>query len=161
MKLKSNISVGTAKATSARPLPQLGLFPEIQRPPFADTLSFPADLTKLESSNISELHGKYTALYAYANQELSKANVTILRLNTKISIETNRLLRERPSLNHQERWRRDAVLDGNPVIEAITAQIGQVKVLKTYAEMHVVNFEKYLAALSRELSRKSFESGLR
>ena len=152
-KAKTKVSVAGSNVVGS--LRKLGSFYEIPRPAFADTLVFPDDVTKLEASNVSELHGKYTQMYAYANQELAKANVALLRLNARVSVRRNAVFRSRPTLNAQERWRRDAVLDADKDMEIIEAQITAVKMERTWAEMFVGNFEKYIAALSRELSRKT------
>jgi hypothetical protein len=137
------------------------LFPEIKRPKWSDSLVFPDDVTRLEASNISELHGKYTALFAYANQELTKINVEILRLQTEDSVLRNRLLRKSPALNSQERWRRDSVLDSHSDIERLEIRVAQLKMAREHATMYCQNFEKYIAALSRELSRKQVQENAR
>ena len=154
LKEKSEIFVRRNKVVGSG-LRKLGPFYEVPRPAFADSLKFPEDVTKLDAMNVSELHGKYTMMYAYANQELAKANVALLRLHSRVALRRNTVFRSRPTLNSQERWRRDAILDSDSDMEIIEAQITSVKMEKTWAEMFVANFERYLTALSRELSRKT------
>jgi len=136
-------------------------FPGIKRPEFIDALRWPVDLTQLTAQNISELHGKYTQLYAYANQELSRINVKIIELETRERLRRNYLFRVSPSMNSQERWRRDAVLDSDTKIEEIAMERDKQRMARVHTEMFVANYEKYLNALSRELSRKTHESSLR
>lgn len=132
-------------------------FPEIPRPKYADTLRFPTDITRLTAQNVSELLGKYTELAAYTSQELSRINIEVLRLQTEISSRRNFLFHRNPSMNAQERWRRDAVLDSDFGMEKFDREISNQKMRKEYTEMFLGNFEKYITALSRELSRKTHD----
>ena len=136
------------------------LFRRIHRPTFADTLRFPEDVTQLSAANVSDLHGKYTQLFAFANQELSLVNVRILELQTAESLRINAVFRDNPSLNQQERWRRDAVLDTDIEMEKIHRQLAMAKAEREMTQMYIGNFDRYLVALSRELSRKSHEQDL-
>lgn len=135
--------------------------PEIKRPKFADTLRFPDDITQLTTQNVSELLGKYTSLYSYANQELSRINAEIIRLQSRSSLRTNQVFRTNPSMNAQERWRRDAVLSTDSKMEEIERDLGRYKMQKEFTQMYVENFDKYIAALSRELSRKTHDQSLK
>lgn len=128
-----------------------------ERPKFTDTLRFPDDITQLTATNISELLGKYTKLYVYANQNLAKANVALLRLDTRESLLRNAIFRSRPSLNGLDRWRRDAIISEHPEMESIIKHRGHHLQQKELLTTLVANFDKYLVALSRELSRKSFD----
>lgn len=137
------------------------LFPETRRPAFADTLRFPSDVTALAAVNVSDLHGKYTELYAFANQELCRINVEILALQTKQSQRKNAMFRHRPGMNGQERWRRDAIIDCDPEMERLESALAKKKQEREYTSMYLQNFDRYLTALSRELSRKMHEQGLK
>lgn len=134
-----------------------GPFPEFAQPSFVKTLRFPDDLTKLDGQNISELHGKYTQLYTYANQELCRINVRLIELQTKESLVQSAMIHERNGLNQIERWKRDAIIDSDPRMIAVKAEIARAKKEKEYNAMYLANFDRYLIALSRELSRKGQE----
>ena len=149
MKLKPKVVVG-GELTFAN-------YQEFPRPSFTDKLRFPDNITDLDSGGVSELLGKYTQLYAFANAEVCKANMALLRLDTRESLRRATLLRQQPSLNAQERWRRDTVLDCDADISALNAERLQHRLAKELAETARGNFEKYIAALSRELSRKGYE----
>lgn len=140
-----------------RSFTKLGL-PEVFRPKFASTLVFPSDITELTAQNISDLIGKYTLLYSYANQELSKLNVLILQSERREEIRVNDLFRTRPSLNQIEKWRRDSVLAEDTEIEEIRTNINRLQIQKEFTQMYLSNFDRYVNALSRELTRKTHES---
>ena len=132
-------------------------YQEFPRPVFTDTLHFPDDITTLTGGNVSELLGKYTKLFVFANAELCKWSVRLLRAQTAESLRRAALLRQDPSLNVQERWRRDAVLDCDAEIVRLTLRQAHCRAERDIAQTARDNFEKYIAALSRELSRKGYE----
>lgn len=134
------------------------LFPSIVRPKFADTLKFPSNITELGTMNITDLIGKYTALYAYANQALSAANIEILKCQSAIDLMKQYLTRSNPMMNSQEKWRRDASVDSDPRMEKLIKDQNVARQRKEQCQMYVANFDKYIAALSRELTRKTHES---
>ena len=131
--------------------------PEFPRPKFTSTLRFPDDITELASANVSDLHGKYTQLFTFVNQELSRVNQELLRKHTEENQIRNVIFRERPTINSQERWKRDAVVSEDPRMESIAADVQGLNIQKLQLQMFVDNYEKYLTALSRELSRKGAE----
>jgi hypothetical protein len=132
-------------------------FREIPRPKFADALRFPDDITELASANVSDLHAKYSELYTYANQELARANIAILKLQTEETFLKSKIFVENPRINHLERWKRDCLIDADPRMEEIYRLLSKFRVEKEYAQMAVTNYDKYINALSRELSRKTAE----
>lgn len=131
------------------------------RPAFADSIRFPNDLTQLTAANLSDLLGKYTRLYAFANAEACKCNVSLLRIDTQESLRRATLLRERPFLNNQEKWRRDSVLDCDPAIMRYQSERLLAKQNRLFAETARDNFEKYIAALSRALTQKGLSETAR
>ncbi len=137
------------------------LFPsDFGRPKFADTLRFPDDLTLLLPANISELHGKYTQMFVFANREATRLTVEILRAETQESMAVTRLFRRQPAINSQERWKRDAVVDSDAEIESFRAAVARYKQERELARCYADNYDRYLAALSRELSRRMHEQGV-
>ena len=132
--------------------------PSIVRPSFADTLVFPDDITELEAANISELHGKYSLMYSYVNQDLARLTVRMLQLQTKESLTINGICRANRGLNTVERWKRDTILGQDSDVEMLRAEMAKIQQAKVFAEMYLSNYEKYLNALSRELTRKTAET---
>jgi hypothetical protein len=133
-------------------------FRRIDRPNYADTLVFPAQtLTSLDSEQVSDLHAKYTLLYAYANQSLAEINVEILRLQNKRGERENEIYRRNTAINSLEKWRRDAKMKEDTAIERLNFALTQEHFKRIQLEAILGNYERFIAALSRELSRKNFE----
>jgi hypothetical protein len=153
VKIKATKAAGVDLFTSLR-------FQRIQRPKFADSLKFPEDITELSPASVSDMLGKYTQMYAYANQELSLLNVALLGLQTQEARRTTEMFKANPSLNHQERWRRDCVVDTDPQIMNIQMEISLTKQSREVVQMFLNNYDRYLTALSRELSRKAHDNDL-
>lgn len=132
---------------------------DFDRPDFADTLRFPSDLTQLAPANVSELHGKYTQLFVFANREATRLSVEIMRAETQEALAVSATFRRFPAINAQERWKRDAVLDSDPEIENIRRQISVYRQEQEIAKCFAANYQAYIGALSRELSRRMQEQG--
>jgi hypothetical protein len=133
---------------------------DFDRPEFADTLRFPNDLTQLAPANVSELHGKYTQLFVFANREATRLSVEIMRTETQESLAKSSMFRRFPAINSQERWKRDAVMDSDPEIENTRRQISSLRQEQETAKCFASNYTAYIAALSRELSRRMQEQGV-
>ncbi len=133
-------------------------FRKIERPEFIESLVFPAEtLTALDAEQVSDLHAKYTMLYAYANQSLADANVSILSLQNRKTERENTIFREQPRINSIEKWKRDAKLKEDEQVEYFNRSLTIHHVKRIQLEMMIANFERFIAALSRELSRKNYE----
>ena len=132
-------------------------YPAVPRPAFTDRLKFPEEITELGSANVSDLLGKYTLLWSYVNQDAARLKVTLLRLQHQESRRTNDMFRENPRLSHVEKWRRDAVVSEDSYIEAVRQQISRAEAELEYANMYLANYDRYINALSRELTRKMSE----
>lgn len=131
--------------------------PKVERPSFADTIKFPESLIELSSANISELLGRYTLLFSLVNQDLASVNIDLLRTYAKETAKINEMFRRNPSMNSQERWKRDAIIEEDPDIEAIRSERSLLLQTKELCEMYLKNYESYTNALSRELTRKMAE----
>ncbi len=132
-------------------------FPMVSRPKFADTLQFPADLASLTSANLTELMSRYTQMMVFASQKLSEILVKIIQTETQIRRSKSDMLLARPSLNSLERWRRDAIIEADPVMRALDLQLSRFRSEEVMAQMFVNTYEKLLVVLSRELSRRIAE----
>ena len=133
-------------------------FRQIQKPKFMETLIFPAEaITSMDSEQVSDLHAKYTLLYAYANQEMATVTVSVLRQHQKRNIRENQIFRRRPAINRLDKWRRENIIEEDHQIEQIRSTLSELQIRKEVLQMLLVNYEKFIAALSRELSRKMFE----
>lgn len=134
-----------------------GSLPHTPRPAFTDALRFPDDITELGAANISELLGKYTKLWAFVNQDRARLRVQLIRLQQQEGKRINNIFRQRPTLNNLEKWKREAVLSEDEVIEQIRANRAAVEIALTHSEMFLENYDRYTNALSRELTRKTHE----
>lgn len=128
--------------------------PGFPRPKFADSLKFPNDVTQLTGQNVSELLGKYTQLLTYVSEQHTFATVSVLDLETRIVSLANRIVVEDPKLSHIEKWRRDQIVDSDPRIFNLRVKLLEAKKHKEVAYMYISNYDRYISALSRELSRK-------
>lgn len=129
--------------------------PRILRPKFADTLRFPEDITQLESANVSELLGKYTLLYTYAAQDMSFLNQESLRLESQERVRRFEVMQTNPRMNTIEKHKREAFYDSDSSMRQLQDQRTLVNMRKESTAMFMGNFDKYIQALSRELTRKS------
>jgi hypothetical protein len=155
------VRVVSVKKSPAKPrefvsdtISHLSIF-RIPRPNFASTLRFPEDITQLESANVSELLGKYTLLLTFAAQDLSELNQAGLRLDV---MEKNRkydLFTEKPQMNSLEKHKREAFFETDRQMRELYKQRAAVNIRKCHTEMFIANFDRYIVALSRELTRRS------
>jgi hypothetical protein len=145
MKIKSQSLVGSIKLFS---------YPILLRPKFLDSLKFPEEITELTSQNVSDLIGKYSQAYAYVNQARCQLVIAILKAEAELSEVQSQIFKGRPSINFQERWRRDAIVETDQRIAEIRVQAYKLRQQKEYTEMWLQNLDRYLTALSRELTRK-------
>lgn len=134
--------------------------PRVRRPKFADVVVFPEDITELTSQNISELLGKYTALFSYVQQELAITNRQLLALDTADKQRRNEMMRKRPGLSHIEKNKREAVFDSDEKIQEYYQRRQMNHQNRIAGEAFLAIYEKYIWALSRELTRKGTEENL-
>jgi len=128
--------------------------PRFLRPAFADTLKFPDDITQLDAQNVSELLGKYTKLLAYAAQEHAKQTVRMLEIECKMAELQSEIFIQSPGIAHIERWKRDQKIQAHPRMFNIRITLLEINQRREMLSMFVSNFERFINALSRELSRK-------
>jgi hypothetical protein len=130
-------------------------FPEIERPAFIDTLKFPADrLVQMTAEQVSEYHGKFTLLIAYAKQEATKVNIELIKLDAEEARLRGKMLTETPSMNTIDKWKRDALIEHDTRMMAHRQKVSFKQMERAYADTIIFNSEKFLYALSRELTRK-------
>ncbi len=104
--------------------------------------------------------GEYSALWSYVNQDNARLTVRVLQLQQQETRIANELYRERPRLMNVEKWRRDAVISEDDGIELIRQQIVNANSELEYVRSYLANYDKYINALSRELTRKMHETQL-
>lgn len=129
--------------------------PKIFRPKWADKLNFPDDLTELTAGNISELLGKYTALWAYANQDLSEIQRKLLGLDAAEQERINEIYSNRPAINTVEKYKKEGIFSSDRKISQYRRFRKGLHMQRASTEMFLQNFQAYINALSRELTRKS------
>jgi hypothetical protein len=125
------------------------------RPKFVDHIRFPDDIYQLTPQNVSELHGKYTKIYTFCNQALASAAIRITHYEAEIYKAKQKVHLEKPSLISLERWRIDHITSSDPEVVRLSSLLLKNKMKKDYLTGIVENFDRYLIALSRELSRRS------
>lgn len=104
--------------------------------------------------------GKYTLLWSYVNQDFARLKVRKLWLEQQEARRANEYLRTNPRLNHVEKWKRDALLKEDTIMEELQQQLTNVNAELEYTAMYLANYDRYITALSRELSRKMNERQL-
>lgn len=132
-------------------------YQEFVRPSFTDRLRFPDDLTSLQLENISELIGKFTQLLAFANAEACRFKVDLMHVESAETLRRRELMLTQPAMNSLERWRRDSTLDLDMQVMELERRKISLRTQLLAAETARDNFDRYVWALSRELSRRGFD----
>jgi hypothetical protein len=129
--------------------------PVFERPKFADKIKWPDDITQLTAQNVSELLGKYTALLCYAEAQLAKYQQEILMLENKASQLAIFIYKEEPSIRTLEKNKREMKIATDDGMIKIKSRLSTLRSCEVATSMFVKNYERFVTALSRELSRKS------
>lgn len=131
-------------------------FPSIERPSFTDTLRFPENLAAISSGELGIAHGRFTSMLAYAASELAKLTVEKLRVESAVSMEYHRRV-VTLSIQNVQKWKIQNVVESSPQMAVLKKELLELNVkietVRTYKE----NYERYAAALSREMSRRAAE----
>ena len=99
--------------------------------------------------------GKYTGLLAYAHQDLSELNRESLRLDAMERERRFAMMQENPRLNTLEKHKREAFYEADRTMRRVFNQRTYVNMSKEHTMMFMANYERYIAALSRDLTRRS------
>lgn len=153
MKIKVKKRNSTRKPQKSELITHLKL-PQINRPKWADNLRFPDDLTEVTAANVSELLGKYTSLWAFVNEDACRTTQHLLRLDSAEQTRMNQMIGRRPALTTLEKFRRDQLFAVDPVIATYRREKKILHIHKAASDMFLANYDKYINALSRELTRK-------
>lgn len=131
-------------------------FPAIERPSFTDTLKFPENLASISSGELGVAHGRFTSMLAYAASELAKLTVEKLKVESAISMEYHRRVVSL-SMQDVQKWKIQNVVESSTAMVLLKKQLLEenikIEAVRTYKE----NYERYAAALSREMSRRASE----
>lgn len=130
-------------------------FPAVERPSWIDSLKWPEDITSLGPANLSELLGRYTALYAYACFVAAEATEADLCLQSQELLRRGTVFRQNPSVNGQARWKRDAYLITDAALEGVAISRGRHRIKAEWAKAYQAIYDRYIQALSRELTRRT------
>lgn len=128
--------------------------PEIDRPKWADGLRFPDDVTELTAANVSELLGKYTQLWTYVQQDLSRLEQETLKLDSAERERKHEIITGNPRINTIEKHKREAFYDGDSKMRGINRARSVIDLRKASSHSFLSIYDKYIQALSRELTRK-------
>jgi hypothetical protein len=129
--------------------------PKILRPKWTDTIRFPDDLTEIGAANITELIGKYTQLWGLVNQDACRITQELLRYDAAEQDRINEILEHRPGVNRLEKYKKDGVFGADPKIAHYRRARKALHIQRAAVEMYLQTYDKYINALSRELTRKS------
>jgi len=131
-------------------------FPTIERPTFTDSLKFPENLASISSGELGVAHGRFTSMLAYAASELAKLTVEKLKIESAISLEYHRRV-VTLSMQDVQKWKIQNVVESSVQMVMLKKQLlgenMKIETVRTYKE----NYERYAAALSREMSRRASE----
>lgn len=131
-------------------------FPEEPRPSFADTLTFPPDITALTPREVSALHGRYTAMFAYATAEQAKLRIEKLRYESEAQIHKNNIQR-----NGVTYGRRKGDVDTQVRLDMKMQQLYAAMISLDqrilFIDSRISIFDRYMNTLSRELTRRTSE----
>lgn len=129
--------------------------PKIHRPKWTDKIRFPDDITELHSSNIADLLGKYTQLWALVNQDSCRITQELLRYDAAEQSRINEMIDRRPAINTLEKYKKDGVFGADPKIASYRRSRKSLHIQKAATEFYLTTYDKYINALSRELTRKA------
>ena len=129
--------------------------PSVRRPDFADHIRFPDDITQLNGENVAELLGKYTLLYTYAAQDMAFLNQESLRIESHERVRRSEIVQNNPRINTIEKYKREAFFEADSKLRSLQNHRTVVSIRKETTGMFMNNFDKYIQALSRELTRKT------
>lgn len=119
-----------------------------------DTVILPKDLFTLEPANIADLHYKLTSKLAVASATVAEAEVTIMRLKAAQQRRMSAIYAEKTGIASKEKWKYQAIMDGDPEVAGIREKISVAEAKKTIATSHVAIYSAYINSVSRELSRQ-------
>lgn len=127
----------------------------MSRPKYASDLEFPDDITKITASEVSKLHARYIGLQTYALAERAKIDVKILEIES----ERNRLTTQKRSQlftsgNHKQ-WEQKAIIDS--AVDKFEEKLLPLRQTQILIQSRIDIFEKYIIALSRDLTRRQHE----
>jgi hypothetical protein len=125
-----------------------------KRPAFADSIVFPKDVTRLDSANVSDLHAKYAELFVFVNQAVAKYAFLANSAEADIAKAKQKIYADRPALVQIEKWRFDHIVNTDPAVAKLASLAMRYRAKRDYLSAIAANYEKYIAALSRELSRR-------
>jgi len=132
------------------------LFPPIERPTCTDTLKFPEDITKLSTQDVSRAHGQYQSLYAFAISQASKADVAVLRARSACMIQRANIARTGHTYG-KRKYDIDQLIRVDMKLQVLEQALLEEEIKQTSYKSYVEIFDRYAAALSREITRRTSE----
>lgn len=132
------------------------LFKPIPRPAFTDALFFPDDVTKCSLSDVSRLHGQYTALYAYVVSECAKLGQEALRIESELFVRKNNVTRTGLTYG-KNKYKIDVEVRADMSMEKLHLKLHKVREHEEVTKRYLEIYDRYIAALSREMTRRTAE----
>lgn len=149
-----------AKKPSSLPRPEprapQQVFPDIARPTYTDTLTFPEDITQTTLKEIGRYLGYYTGLHAYAVSELSKVDVQILKLRSEISVRRANVARNEFNAG-KSKYEADRAVKIDIAMQILETRMLKLEQDQNFIRSRVEIFDRYCNTLSREMTRRSAE----
>jgi hypothetical protein len=142
--------------TPTNGIPDGWLFKPIERPSFTDSLKFPDDITKASLAEVSMLHGRYIALYAYVVSETAKLGQELLRLDSELFVRKNNVSRTGLTNGHNKQ-KVDLYVRLDMTMQQIQLRRNVVQERKDITDKFLDIFDRYAGALSREMTRRTSE----
>lgn len=119
---------------------------------------FPNNLSTLSSPQVGDILGKYTAWYAFAGDKLKYIvvahNFIEQELASALEVELGNLLQEKGNIEAKK-----AKAKSSDQYKLIYSYIQKLKGIKTLFENEMATYDKCIATLSREVSRREHNAG--
>lgn len=130
--------------------------PVFAKPVFADKLTIPADITQLDSQDVSRLMGRFTAVQAWVGQQLADLEFKIARAANALDAVKASLYSEQPHLlTRLNKNQKEDTLSTYPEVQKLEFMIRSLHAARRQHELMSSSLERVVMVLSRELSRKT------
>lgn len=131
-------------------------FKAFSRPDFADSILFPADITELDSAEVSRLMGSYTEMQVWAATHAATLGMRIAETENMLEAIKSNIYGNSPSiLTSLNKNEREEKLSTYPRVQKMKHQLRLLHAERSRAETYASSYERFVNVLSRELSRKT------
>jgi len=128
--------------------------PKVERPDFADTLEFPHDITQLDPAGLTRLMGRYEVLRAYVLFDYADSKQMELDAQTKLKEQISKCSMEVNTGAKTPKYLVDREIESSEEIILLRNILVKAQSLKIRQEAYLEVYERFVSALSRELTRQ-------